>query len=204
MMKRNSSRLDKIYIIVLLAGIAIGTIITQLYSSNIYKKNIDVYEEELNVLKEDIDKKNDLIDSLTANISKIDGEVNSLNLLLNNYKNNIDELSRVRYYGNISISEARKLIEINTNMFILDVRTTLEFEDGHIEGALNIPLDDLRNRIVELDKEEEILIYCWKGGRSYSAFNILLDEGFIGLYNMREGFEAWLDGGFPVEEGCGC
>jgi rhodanese-related sulfurtransferase len=89
-------------------------------------------------------------------------------------------------------------------MFILDVRTKLEFEDGHIEGALNIPLDDLRNRIIELDKEEEILIYCWKGGRSYSAFNMLQDEEFIGLYNMREGFDAWLDGGFPVEEGCAC
>ena len=86
MMKRNSGKLEKTYIIFLLAGIAIGTIITQLYSSNIYKKNIEFYEEELNVLKEEINKKNDLIDSLTANISKINGEINSLNILLNNYK----------------------------------------------------------------------------------------------------------------------
>ncbi|MEG2213640.1 MAG: CoA-disulfide reductase, partial [Clostridiales bacterium] len=56
---------------------------------------------------------------------------------------------------------------------LLDVRTAKEFNDGHLEGALNIPVDSLRNRLNELDKDKNITLYCQVGLRGYIADRIL-------------------------------
>lgn len=64
------------------------------------------------------------------------------------------------------------------NIIILDIGTNEEFENGHIEGAINIPLDALRNRLGELDRDKEIVVYCQIGLRSYIANRILTHNGF--------------------------
>ncbi|MDO8715448.1 MAG: FAD-dependent oxidoreductase [Dehalococcoidales bacterium] len=61
----------------------------------------------------------------------------------------------------------------NTKAFILDVRNRSEFISGHIDRALNIPLNDLRTRLQELPAEREIWVYCASGQRSYYATRIL-------------------------------
>jgi len=61
----------------------------------------------------------------------------------------------------------------DTNAFILDVRNPIEYESGHVDRALNIPLDDLRSRIHELPSEREIWTYCSVGQRSYYAARAL-------------------------------
>ncbi|MDD4835428.1 MAG: CoA-disulfide reductase [Lutispora sp.] len=61
---------------------------------------------------------------------------------------------------------------------ILDIGTSEEFQNGHIEGAINILLDTLRNRLGELDKEKEIIINCQIGLRSYIGNRILKQNGF--------------------------
>ena len=61
---------------------------------------------------------------------------------------------------------------------ILDVREPDEFENGHVEEAVNIPLGSLRNRIEELPRNKEILTYCTVGQRSYYALRILQNLGF--------------------------
>lgn len=61
---------------------------------------------------------------------------------------------------------------------LLDVRTEEEFELGHMDGAVNIPLNDLRNRLDELNKEEKIMLYCQVGLRGYVADRILTQHGF--------------------------
>ena len=61
----------------------------------------------------------------------------------------------------------------NTKAFILDVRNRSEYASGHIDGALNIPLNDLRTRLHELPAEREIWVYCASGQRSYYATRIL-------------------------------
>ncbi|MFC1968215.1 FAD-dependent oxidoreductase [Chloroflexota bacterium] len=61
----------------------------------------------------------------------------------------------------------------NTNAFILDVRNRSEYVSGHIDGALNIPLNELRSRMNELPSEPEIWIYCGVGQRSYYAARAL-------------------------------
>jgi len=61
----------------------------------------------------------------------------------------------------------------NTNALILDVRNRWEYSSGHVDRALNIPLDELRSRMHELPSEREIWIYCDVGQRSYYAVRAL-------------------------------
>ncbi|MEP1893779.1 MAG: rhodanese-like domain-containing protein, partial [Cyclobacteriaceae bacterium] len=78
------------------------------------------------------------------------------------------------------------------NYIILDVRNPVELhKEGMIEGAVNIPLDDLRKRIAELDPETEIYVYCAKGLRGYLSSLILAHHGFKNVKNMAGGFTAW-------------
>ncbi len=62
--------------------------------------------------------------------------------------------------------------------FLLDVRTPLEYVTGHIPGAVNIPVDELRNRVQELPRDREIAAYCRVGQRGYLATRMLRQAGF--------------------------
>lgn len=64
------------------------------------------------------------------------------------------------------------------NTIVLDVHAKIEFDNHHIEGAINIPLDELRSRLKELDKSKEIIAYCQVGLRSYIATRILSQHGY--------------------------
>ncbi|HIH77941.1 MAG TPA: FAD-dependent oxidoreductase [Halobacteria archaeon] len=84
-----------------------------------------------------------------------------------------------------------------TDAFILDARTKREFEAGHINRAINIPLDELRGRLDELPKDKEIWVYCKAGKRSYFATRILRANGYdainiSGGYDMYKNFEPFI------------
>jgi NADPH-dependent 2,4-dienoyl-CoA reductase/sulfur reductase-like enzyme/rhodanese-related sulfurtransferase len=72
---------------------------------------------------------------------------------------------------------------------LLDVRSVDEFESGHSSGALNIPLPQLRDRLNELNPEQEIWVYCQVGQRAYYATRILRLNGFK-AYNLSGGFKT--------------
>lgn len=72
---------------------------------------------------------------------------------------------------------------------ILDVRTEIEFNNGHVDGALNIPVDSLRERINELNKAKEIIVYCQVGLRGYVAERILMQNGFK-VKNVTGGYKS--------------
>ncbi len=74
--------------------------------------------------------------------------------------------------------------------FMIDVRTEKEHADGKIEGSKNIPLDDLRNRLDELPKDETILITCQVGLRGYLASRILQQNGFK-VKNLTGGYKTY-------------
>jgi NADPH-dependent 2,4-dienoyl-CoA reductase/sulfur reductase-like enzyme/peroxiredoxin family protein/rhodanese-related sulfurtransferase/TusA-related sulfurtransferase len=76
------------------------------------------------------------------------------------------------------------------NTILLDVRTTMEFENGNIENSINIPLDDLRNRMDELDKNKEIVAICQVGLRGYIACRILTQHGFK-VKNLTGGYKTY-------------
>jgi rhodanese-related sulfurtransferase len=74
--------------------------------------------------------------------------------------------------------------------FLLDVRTPEEFADGHIPGAVNVPLDDLRGRLDELPRDTEIATYCRVGQRGYLAARILLQAGLRAV-NIGGGYQTY-------------
>lgn len=78
----------------------------------------------------------------------------------------------------------------NNEYLILDVRTPDEYEFGHIQGAVNIPVDELRGRINELPNNKKIIAYCGVGFRSYHACLILKANGFE-CFNMSGGWTSW-------------
>ncbi|MBE6024324.1 MAG: rhodanese-like domain-containing protein [Cellulosilyticum sp.] len=92
----------------------------------------------------------------------------------------------------ISVEQVKQDLEEGKEFILLDVRTPEEFEEGHIEGAINIPLKDLvydvENEIPE--KEETIYLYCRSGVRVLTAGHILYDLGYENVYNMG-GILSW-------------
>ncbi len=81
--------------------------------------------------------------------------------------------------GDMKVITWRKMLDMDPDeAFIVDVRSPGEFESGSIEGAVNIPVDELRGRIDELPKGEMILVYCQVGIRGYYAARILMQNGY--------------------------
>jgi rhodanese-related sulfurtransferase len=73
---------------------------------------------------------------------------------------------------------------------LLDVRTPEEFKDGHIPGAVNLPVDELRGRLAELPRDKTVLAYCQVGLRGYLACRILSQRG-LRAKNLSGGFKRW-------------
>ena len=102
-------------------------------------------------------------------------------------------------YKTISVSDARALMESSSNVLVVDVRTPQEYAQGHLYGAVNIPLSDLSLRIGGLEKNRPILVYCRTGHRSAQASSILVNAGFTQVYNLEGGITAWINSGYPTE-----
>ncbi len=74
---------------------------------------------------------------------------------------------------------------------LLDVRDPHEYAEAHIPGAVNIPVDQLRSRLEELDREKNIYVYCQIGLRGYLAQRILVQNDFTQVFNLSGGFKLW-------------
>ncbi len=88
---------------------------------------------------------------------------------------------------------AAELIIINQSeqIQVLDVRDVEEHQEARIEGSINIPLNNLRKRLDELDREKDIITYCSVGLRSYLATRILAQNGFNRVRNLNGGFRIY-------------
>ena len=78
-----------------------------------------------------------------------------------------------------------------TKVTLVDVRTADEYALGHIDGALNIPLDDLRERIGEIPSDRPVYVYCGVGLRGYLASNILKENGYGDVRNLIGGIKTY-------------
>lgn len=91
---------------------------------------------------------------------------------------------------------ANNLADYQIDCLILDVREKDEYLQGHIPGAVNIPLSELHNRMKELKKEQKILAVCLSGGRSGVAAKMLKDKGYR-VRIISGGMRSWKG---PVEK----
>jgi len=89
----------------------------------------------------------------------------------------------------ISGSDAHQLVAEGATL--LDVRSPQEFASGHIQGAVNIPVQELGRRVDELgDQSGEIVVYCQSGGRSAAAKRLLESRGFANVHDLG-GMARW-------------
>jgi len=77
------------------------------------------------------------------------------------------------------------------SIFILDVRTKDEYDLGHIEGAVNIPVDEIRQNLGKIPRDKKIIVYCSVGLRAYVACRVLYQNGFNEVYNLSGGYKMY-------------
>ena len=94
--------------------------------------------------------------------------------------------------NDIDIKELKEILCFNKNTILLDVRSKQEFNEGHLNGAINIPLYELNTccNCKLKNKEEIIIVYCQSGIRSKKAIKVLYKNGYTNLYNLKDGLDG--------------
>lgn len=93
--------------------------------------------------------------------------------------------------GKNKLITPEKLRENREEYLIIDVRSKKQYDEGHIEGAINIPIEILREKLKKLDKDKKIVVHCNKGTTGNMAQNILLNNGFK-VYNLSGGYKNYI------------
>ena len=127
------------------------------------------------------DKLKDLELSYAPPYSSAKDPVNMAGFIIENIKNGI---AGQFYYEDIPLLQKRD------DITLLDTRTVYEYMRGHAEGFINIPVDELRERLAELDKSKPVYVMCQSGLRSYLATRILMQNGFD-AYNFAGGYRLY-------------
>lgn len=109
------------------------------------------------------------------------------------------ELARKQITGTVSVSEAAELFSAGS--FLVDVREQSEWDAGHIEGAVLIPLGQLATRMSEIPSDKTVLVICRSGNRSAQARDQLLEAGYAQVTSIDGGMNAWIQAGYPVVTG---
>jgi len=97
----------------------------------------------------------------------------------------------------ISPEEVFGIMENGEDYLIVDVRTVGEYNEGHLEGALLIPVDELEGRLNELPMDKPVIVYCRSGSRSRRAAETLVNNGYTMVYDMG-GINNWIAEGYPI------
>ena len=144
------------------------------------EKNI---EARLNAIKTIMEKGGDLKDLVKYKVNPTDDEWNPdiLNILALSAISKSEENST-----NVEANNIENLLK--NKEFLLDVREECEYQDGHIKGAINIPLREILEKKDTLPKDKDIYVYCRSGHRSADAVNFLKSLGFEKVHNVDGGF----------------
>lgn len=112
-------------------------------------------------------------------------------------KNAADEVEADETIVRIS---AQELNNIDKDILLIDVRTPEEYASGHLENAINIDFkgSDFKNRIAELNKDEDVYVYCKMGGRSGNTAKMMESMGFEKVYDLKGGILQWNKEGFKT------
>ena len=144
------------------------------------EKNIEV---RLYIIKTIMEKGGELKDLVKYKVNPTDNEWNPdiLNILALSAISKSEENST-----DVEASDIEKLVK--NKEFLLDVREEYEYQDGHIKGAVNLPLREILGKKDSLPKDKDIYVYCRSGHRSADAVNFLKSLGFEKVHNVEGGF----------------
>ncbi len=106
--------------------------------------------------------------------------------------------------ANVSPEAVLSLYKEGNKITIIDVRQDWEYAQGHIPGAILIPLNELSTRASEIPHEGPVILVCRSGGRSRQAWTLLSQQGpghrpFNNIHNMVGGMNAWIRAGYEIE-----
>ena len=89
----------------------------------------------------------------------------------------------------------------HSKVLLLDVRTVNEFNNGHVPGAINIPVAELPDALAKLGgKSQQIVVYCRSGVRAGRAIHFLEQQGFQNLVHLEGDYLAWEENALPIEK----
>jgi len=96
------------------------------------------------------------------------------------------------FLGRLGIKQITpKELDQKKGMMLLDVRPGKEYEQGHIPGAVHVPLADVGDKVKKLKKDKDLVVYCRSGNQSIWAIKRLMGMGYKNLYNLKGGYSAW-------------
>ena len=144
------------------------------------EKNIEV---RLYIIKTIMEKGGELKDLVKYKVNPTDNEWNPdiLNILALSAISKSEENST-----DVEANDIESLLK--NKEFLLDVREDYEYQDGHIKGAVNLPLREILGKKDSLPKDKDIYVYCRSGHRSADAVNFLKSLGFEKVHNVDGGF----------------
>ncbi|APQ16075.1 rhodanese-like domain-containing protein [Maribacter hydrothermalis] len=98
--------------------------------------------------------------------------------------------------GNITVLSKNEYATqiVTNNIKPIDVRTSSEYNSGHIKNAINIDFfnaGNFKNYFDKLNKEKPVYVYCRSGARSQKAARKLLNMGFTQVYDLKGGYNSW-------------
>jgi rhodanese-related sulfurtransferase len=97
----------------------------------------------------------------------------------------------------IDIAELDALLEQGA-VRVLDVREDWEFRNGHVRGAIHVPVKRLPDRVAKLKHDKPYAVICESGSRSRRAAGFLIEQGLDGAVSVRGGTNAWTRSGRPI------
>jgi rhodanese-related sulfurtransferase len=101
-------------------------------------------------------------------------------------------------YVEIDALEAQALMESTPNLVIIDVSPV--YDQGHLPGAISIPISQLQGRLSELDPAQPHLVYCHGDGPAIAGAELLVANGFGSVYRLLGNYAGWVNAGLPVEK----
>ena len=99
----------------------------------------------------------------------------------------------------LSVKDAKALIDKTPNLIILDVRTPDEYKQARMKNSVLIPDYELQKRVNEVPKNLPILVICAVGARSKPASEFLVSKGYKEVYHLNDGLVGWYRAGMPLE-----
>lgn len=99
-----------------------------------------------------------------------------------------------------SVNDVKKALERSEKMVLLDVRTPSEFERGRIENSINLPLQEVGDKIESIiaNKNQKIYVYCLSGSRSAIAVGEMIEKGYTNVFNVEGGLLTWRAKHYPT------
>lgn len=98
----------------------------------------------------------------------------------------------VGYLSRMGIKQiSPRELDQKKGFMLLDVRTDREHRQGHIPGAIHVPLSEVGARVKKLKKDKDLIVYCGTGNQSIWAIKRLMGMGYTNLYNLKGGYGAW-------------